>query len=200
MPFPPTPRILYHKNPLDQVICQLRFPPILRIEASIPAAFQDAIRDAFSGFAETSEIKLEVPPEVSDQVPPEILRQLVRLPSAKHYEFASEDGKWKVNLTRAFLSLSTADYQRWEFFKEKLVAPLAALTDVYSPQHFIRIGLRYIDVIRRSKLNLLKVPWRELLAPHISGVLGHPSVGENVHKLEAVYEVTLDDQLVSFRF
>ncbi|PTL37265.1 hypothetical protein CLG94_00005 [Candidatus Methylomirabilis limnetica] len=193
MPFPQTPRVLYHKNPLDQVICQLRFPPILRIEAAIPADFQDSIRDAFPGFAESSELKVEMPPEVSDQVPPSILRQMVQPPHLKSFEFASEDGKRKVHLTRTFLALSTSDYHRWETFKEVLKRPLDALIQVYSPQYFVRIGLRYIDIIRRSKLGLSGVPWRELLCPHISAVLGYPGVGENVETQEAMYAVTLDD-------
>jgi len=32
MPFPEVKRVIYEHNPLDKVICQLRFPPILRIE------------------------------------------------------------------------------------------------------------------------------------------------------------------------
>jgi uncharacterized protein (TIGR04255 family) len=165
----------------------------LRIEAEIPADFQDAIRDTFPGFAESSEVKVEVPPGISDQVPPEILRQMMQHPSLKNFEFASEDGKWKVNLTRTFLALSTDAYHRWETFKEKFRRPLQALIDTYSPQYFVRIGLRYIDVIRRSKLGLSDVPWRALLSPHVSAVLGYPGVGENVRKLDAVYEVALED-------
>ena len=37
-PFPDTPRVVYNKNPLFEVLCQLRFPHILRIETEIPAA------------------------------------------------------------------------------------------------------------------------------------------------------------------
>ena len=44
MPFPVTKRIIYKKNPLVEVICQLRFPPILSIDTEIPARFQGAIK------------------------------------------------------------------------------------------------------------------------------------------------------------
>lgn len=44
MPFPPTPRVRYELNPIQEVICQLRYPPILRIGAEAPAAFQEVIR------------------------------------------------------------------------------------------------------------------------------------------------------------
>jgi len=45
--FPESERVIYEKAPLVQVICQLRFPQILRIESQLPVEFQERIRDAF---------------------------------------------------------------------------------------------------------------------------------------------------------
>ena len=47
MPFPEATRVIYHKNPLTDVICQLRFPPILKIDSEIPSLFQDTIREQY---------------------------------------------------------------------------------------------------------------------------------------------------------
>ena len=47
MPFPDAKRIIFRKNPLTEVVCQLRFPPILKIDAEVPANFQEAIRTEF---------------------------------------------------------------------------------------------------------------------------------------------------------
>lgn len=41
----------YAKNPLLEVICQLRFPPILSINENTPAEFQEAVRDMFPQFS-----------------------------------------------------------------------------------------------------------------------------------------------------
>ena len=41
------PRAHYRKHQLAEVICQLRFPEILSIETTLPADFQEAIRDFF---------------------------------------------------------------------------------------------------------------------------------------------------------
>ena len=41
------PRKFYRRSPLIEVICQLRFPDILKIEAHEPADFQDAIRQVY---------------------------------------------------------------------------------------------------------------------------------------------------------
>jgi hypothetical protein len=45
--FPDSARVIYGKAPLTGVVCQLRFPPILRIESAPPADFQDRIREQF---------------------------------------------------------------------------------------------------------------------------------------------------------
>ena len=39
-------RCIYRRSPLIEVICQLRFPAILRIDAQAPAQFQEAISRA----------------------------------------------------------------------------------------------------------------------------------------------------------
>ena len=44
MPFPESERVVFRRNTLAEVICQLRFPPILEIAAKDPAAFQEQIR------------------------------------------------------------------------------------------------------------------------------------------------------------
>ncbi|MBL8785507.1 MAG: TIGR04255 family protein, partial [Deltaproteobacteria bacterium] len=49
---PESPRVIYASNPLADVICQVRFPRILRIDNELPADFQDAIRGQFPHFAE----------------------------------------------------------------------------------------------------------------------------------------------------
>ena len=47
-------RMIYAKRQLVEVICQLRFPEILSIDASEPAAFQDRIRREYPCLLYTS--------------------------------------------------------------------------------------------------------------------------------------------------
>jgi uncharacterized protein (TIGR04255 family) len=193
MPFPEVKRILYGRNPLDQVICQLRFPPILRIDAEIPASFQDGVRGFFSNFSEVSEWNIDLP-ELKGPIPPDILRQALQSVGNKNYEFSSEDGQWKINLTRTFVALTAKKYERWEQFKERLEIPLRTLIDVYAPEYLSRIGLRYIDIIKRSALDLDGVNWNELLQPYILGITGS-AVGDQVTSFESKYELNLSDKV-----
>jgi uncharacterized protein (TIGR04255 family) len=193
MPFPEVKRVLYRKSPLEQVVAQVRFPPILRIDAEIPAEFQEKVRKYFPNFSETSEWNFEFT-QGPGEFPPELLRQVLQSAGNKNYEFSSEEGQWKINLTRTFVALTTKKYSRWEEFKEKLKIPLGAVTAIYSPNHFSRVGLRYIDVIRRSSLNLEGVEWNELLKSYVSGILAAPEVGNYVRNFESKYEIKLSDE------
>lgn len=195
MLFPEAQRVIYKKNPLDQVICQVRFPSILKIDTEIPAEFQDRIRSEFPNFSETSELKLEIPRSAKGQeIPLELLRGAQQSLSTKNYEFISEDNLWKINLTRTFLALTSNKYERWEKFKDKLPTPLNALVEIYAPIHFSRLGLRYIDVIRRSSLGLSDTSWSDLLQPYILGILDSPTISKHVQYFENRYEIRLSEQ------
>ena len=193
MLFPEVKRVTYKKNPLDRVICQLRFPPILRIGAEPPVEFQDRVRKEFPHYSEKNELAMGIPSRVREQIPHELLGEILRTADTKNHEFSSEDGQWKVNLTRTFIALSTDRYEVWEDFKKKLEIPLTTLINVYSPAHFSRIGLRYRDVIQRSILGLDGVSWTDLLQSQILGVLVDSEIERSVQNLESVYEISLPD-------
>jgi uncharacterized protein (TIGR04255 family) len=103
MPFPETPRIIYKRNPLKKVICQLRFPPILRIETS-PADFQDRVRNEFPEFVQTSDVFTVRPSPLGSQFPMEMTDHISNLTKSINYEFSSDDGTWKANLKRNFIT------------------------------------------------------------------------------------------------
>lgn len=169
MPIPESARVIYGKNPLEEVICQLKYPTILRIDKEIPADFQEAIRGEYPIFAEPQEagISASLPQEVAKIFGPELaLGTQHRL-----YRFSTEDEQWSVTLTKDFIALSTRSYRQWEEFKQRLEQAVRVFVDQYQPHAYSRIGLRYRDVIHRSKLGLKDVPWAELLSPYIAGAL-----------------------------
>jgi uncharacterized protein (TIGR04255 family) len=73
MPFPDSPRAIYRMNPLDHVICQLRFPPILMIDSKPPNEFQDAIRKEYPLYYEGKEALTEIPLEILSQLPQDVV-------------------------------------------------------------------------------------------------------------------------------
>ena len=96
------------------------------------------------------------------------------------HEFSSADKQWVVSLTREFLALTCRHYERWERFRDTLRGPLDALLEIYTPSFYTRVGLRYIDLIRRSVLGLDQVGWDQLLKPWVAGPFGSPEIASTV--------------------
>jgi len=198
MPFPEKQRVIYKKNPLNKVICQFRFPPILRIDSEIPSSFQDSIRSDFPLYQEKIEVQNQVALGSKGNLPPEIISHLSKTVSTKNHEFSTVDGVWKINLTRTFLSLSTSSYYCWEDFKSRLIPLYELFIKLYTPPFVTRIGLRYIDIFDRSKLGLSNTSWSELLQPYFLGLLSS-EVGNKIQNSENINEILLSDDISVLR-
>lgn len=166
------PRVRYAKNQLAEVICQLRFPEILTIEANVPAAFQDAIRDEFPHYS----VRKEAPLPKLTGTPGNL--QVQKQPQINNYQFVSADGAWRINLTSSFISLACNRYTCWEDFASKLDKHLAAFIKIYRPAFFVRVGLRYMNFISRTALGMDGTPFKELLQPQYLGLLADEEVLE----------------------
>ncbi|MCH7873318.1 MAG: TIGR04255 family protein [Planctomycetes bacterium] len=171
--------MIYRKNPLAEVICQLRFPPILRIDSELPAAFQERIRADYPHYTESVRPSLKIPPNAPAEVV-KLLQSVAAQGAPAGHEFGAADKNWTVTLTRDFLALRTTAYERWEAFHPRIDRLLSALTTEYKPSFFTRIGLRYVDVIRRSELGLGDTPWADLLNPYVAGELASPDIGGEI--------------------
>lgn len=180
-------RYHYSKSQLREVICQVRFPSILSIGVNEPAEFQEAIRAEFPRYAAKQELpapkitvgggdmKLEKPQPVTN------------------YHFISADNRWKLNLTRDFISLSTVSYNGWEDFAHRLDLPLAQFIKIYQPAFLQRIGLRYVNVFSRQALGLEGESWRELFTVPYLGLLNFEDADEaRTIKSTVEYDTALD--------
>ncbi len=182
MTFPESPRVIYATNPLVEVICQLRFPPILRIDTEVPAAFQERIRKDYPLMEEalTAQFPVGFPfLQPKTKVPP--------FPAGRTYKFISEDHRWTLGIGRDYLSTSTTHYTRWEVFRSMFERALEAFRAIYAPAFVIRTGLRYRDVLKKSSDALRGLDWPEILQPHILGELASKDVSRFVqHKASEV--------------
>lgn len=168
------PRCLYENNQLADVICQLRFPRILTIQANLPVDFQEAIRDEFPQFSSRQEMPAPKLQAASGNL------SIQKQESVTNYQFTSQDGIWRVNLTSGFISLACNRYTCWEDFARKLDKPLAAFIQIYKPAYFERVGLRYLNFFSRFDLGLEGVPFRELIQPGWLGPLSEEDVPESM--------------------
>ena len=187
MPFPPVQRVLYSKNPLARVICQLRFPPILRVGTEAPSQFQDGVRNEYPVY-DVSDEDAQVPKEAS-----QVLTRIGLSLSAGNqvHRFKTAEERRILSLGQSFLALEEKDYKRWEDFANHLREAEQVLRDTYNPAFYTRIGLRYQDVIRRSTLGLPDVEWRELLNPAFLGVLADETISNQVRDHRCQMEINL---------
>ncbi len=181
--FPESERVIYEKAPLIQVICQLRFPQILRIESQLPVEFQERIRDEFP-ILEKATATFPQP----GLVPPEVIQAL----AGTSYLFHKEDRQTTLTLASDSMSLTTLNYSRWEHFSEEFVIPFTALVELYKPAFFSRIGLRYINAIQREALGL-HLPWSALLRRELLGEIAIPEFENNLKAANRTLVVGLSD-------
>lgn len=188
--FPDSPREEYRNNPIEEVICQFRFPPILKIGTTTPAEFQDRIRTQFPLYQPQDALPL-----MPDQVRG-ILSQLgvdnllgSQFPSV--HQFVTEDGTSTVSLQTDFIALRVTKYERWECFREQLESIERSFRNIYEPQFYSRVGLRYRDVIIRENLGLDGVAWSELLNRDLVGFYGRSEATELVTQAVAATQMEL---------
>lgn len=176
------PRKLYRRRQLIEVICQLRFPEILMIEAKEPAAFQDTIRQAYPQYGKKAE---QLPPQTVAGKP-------VDQGTVNNYQFISADNAWKVSLTKSFIALSTTRYTSWEEFAKRLDVILAAFIKTYQPSYFSRVGLRYMNAFNKAALGLADTPWQQLIAPGYLGLMADEDAArQNFIKCEQTVTATM---------
>ena len=184
--FPTSERVIYKKSPLAQVICQLRFPTILKIEKEIPVDFQECIRDIFPIFEKNN---LNIPPD---------LLQMLGGFASNTYVFSTEDRSSDIHLSQDSISLTVKSYTRWEKFRSLFERPLEKLVEIYNPNFFTRIGLRYVNSIDRNALGLGDHPWSQLLQKTVLGELSIPHFERNVEEAKRVLRIKGEEQNGSF--
>ena len=141
-------RYAYGKSQLIEVICQLRFPTILSIDTREPADFQETVRAAFPRY----QCQVEKLPGVNG----------APARTVNNHTFISEDGGYKLSLTKDFIALSTMRYTHWEDFAARLDEPLGQFIKIYRPNCFDRVGLRFVNAISREQLGLTGRRWNDL--------------------------------------
>lgn len=186
--FPHRDREIFENNPLVEVICQLRFPTLLRLESEAPADFQERVRDRFP------ELERERVVDLPAQVPDQILKALGAAIPQGGYVFITRDKTSKVTIGSGSVALSTSKYSTWDNFDADLKLVIQALIDVYSPSFFERIGLRYRNVIKRSALQLEETVWSNLLNNSVAGELTDETLCEGITGLSKTVRCRLSEE------
>ena len=136
--FPEKEEIRLQNAPLEEVVCQVRFPPILRISEELPSAFQEEIRARFPRLETKQRIMMQIPGIDNTNQP-------AFETSPKAHDFLTADGKTITTLAADFFALTTKAYTQWEDYLHYLENVTKAVCDIYKPAYATRIGLRFIN-------------------------------------------------------
>ena len=191
MNFPEFERVIYRRNPLVEVVCQLRFSPILKIVHQEPVEFQDEIRSQYPLFERVQPL----PPDLLN-----IAQQIgVSLNSDLALSFKSEDLKWHLSITKDFISLSTSSYEKYEHFKKRFENAIRIFDRVYRPSFYTRVGIRYRDLIIRSKLGIQDKQWSELISRKVASELYDSELSPSIQSFIKHLILSMDNGQVSFQ-
>ena len=188
MTFPASDRVVYERNPLEQVICQLRFPSILKIASREPAEFQDLVREKYPFYEHTPS-----GPDLPEQFRDVVSKLGVDFGGEGKHEFRSENEEQAIALTKDFLAFTDSAYKRWEQFIDEVNVTKSVFETVYEPAFYSRVGLRFCDFIDREELGLGQVPWADLLREVLLGFLHDEGVRSRITETHTKLAIRLDE-------
>jgi uncharacterized protein (TIGR04255 family) len=170
MTFPAVERVIYDRNPLIEVVFQVRFPRFLAIETEPPSEFQKLIFKGFPIYEQRQVFQIMLSAGPAEQRPAEN--------QAKTHAFLTADRVYTVTLASDNLAVSCSKYSKWDDFIKVVTEMLTAFCQTYRLPIFTRVGLRYVNVLNRDSLGLETRSWSELLKPHIAGDFLGPALTE----------------------
>ena len=185
-------RVIYQRNPLIQVACQLRFPPILKISHQEPVEFQDRVRYKYPLF---ERVQVQIPTDIS-----QLIQQAgIPLTNNLSYNFKSEDQRWQLFLGKEFITISTSEYERYEQFQSRFQEVLEIFEQIYKPSYYTRIGIQYQDLIVRSKLGLNNEKWSNLITRHIASELHDSEFSGSIQSITKNLVLKIENGQVNFK-
>ena len=159
-PFGPTVQeVSLTRDPLVNIIAQVRFPAVMKIEDSaFVANFQEAIRKDYPILRPERQLGVMIGP---GGVQPQDAGTVWRFET-------NDPDAWQVTLAPTFVSLSAKRYTRRSDLLERLTVVLHALEGWLQPSICDRIGIRYVDRVTGEQLARIST----LVRPEILGVAG----------------------------
>jgi uncharacterized protein (TIGR04255 family) len=166
------------RAPLVNVIAQVRFPAVMKIEDSaFVANFQEAIRKDYPILRQERQLGVLIGPGgVQPQDAGTVWRFETKDPDA-----------WQVTLAPSFVSLSAKRYTRRSDFLTRLTVVLHALEGWLHPNVCDRIGIRYVDRVTGEQLDRIST----LVRPEILGVAGDDTVLGSAEVIHALSDTLL---------
>lgn len=139
MTFPESLRVVYKSHTLNQVVCQLNFPPILAIGAQPPADLQDRLRESYPLY---QSVAVRMPLPLGGGAPPELASILSQLPimqpgqGSMQHRFTTADETLSITLGPQLLAVEASAYDQWRSFRAAVETAKRAVEETYRPAFY----------------------------------------------------------------
>jgi uncharacterized protein (TIGR04255 family) len=158
MPLPEFDQVRYATPPLKQVVCQLRFPGLLRIaDPTFVADFQEAIAGDYPEFRREQQMGFQV----STQGMAEASHVML-------YRFSDPEGAWSILLEESSVTLESRIYSTKEELLNRFERVATAAQETLGIETRHRLGIRYVNEFRRPGKTAL-ADWRDEFRPEFLG-------------------------------
>lgn len=150
MPLPEVTQVRYARAPLRLVVCQVRFPNLLRISDPIfVAGFQEVIAGDYPELKREQQMNIQVSATGTADTSQVML-----------YRFSDPGECWSLLLGENSLTLETRTYSSVEELLNRFEQVMNAARETLGVERRHRLGLRYVNEFRRPGKDTL-ADWRE---------------------------------------
>ena len=181
---------LFSNNPLEEVVCQIKFNQILKIAASSPVELQEMIRSDFPLLTKESGVQIGVSNK----------QQFVTAPSEPIWLFKSEDKNWVFSLSSEFIALKTSAYVDFADFFGRLKLLIDSMEQIYHPPFYTRVGLRYVNRFIQQDKQGTPIDWSKILNSNISNMYSDPAIGPGIIESQHYMVLESEDGRIGCRY
>lgn len=173
----PVPTIPLVDPPLERVILQVRFSPVLAVaDATYVSPVQTALAHQYPDTESAVEVGVALRGPSADLIPN----------SVQVWRFRSSDTAWTVTLTPDFVALETTRYEGSHDFFDRLDELLHIIETHIRPKTVERTGIRYImRLTAADDLDLLS----SYVRPEVLGVVGVPDADPRMCLTQAQFDL-----------
>lgn len=135
------PDVVFSRAPLQAVLCQIRFPPILALmNIAGLTGLQTLIREDYPVLMPAAQgIRIRTSPDsIGINTPPPV------------WKLQDQESKWVLSVAIDFITLESFEYSSFDEFQSRFNRILWALRRTLRPANSVRIGLRKVNLFKPS--------------------------------------------------
>jgi len=179
-------KLAYKTNPITSAIFKINFPKILEInEKNPPYKFQNEIKKEYP----------EVIIKPSYNLNPEGIIGL-RAEGNENWIFKNKNKNRSIGVSPEHIVMEFLQYDNFDEFKGEIKDKFSKFIQIYNPEWINRIGLRYINIVKRDEGDLFD--WKGLINENLIQVEEFIESKNNI--IRSVHEIELKHEDYRFRF